>query len=333
MTTAAAQETRVDLLVVGAGPVGLYATYYAGFRGLSVAVIDSLEEPGGQVTASYPEKLIYDVAGFPGIRGADLIAGLTAQANHHEHELILGDTALTLESADADTYRVTTAAGRTIIARAVLIAAGLGSFTPKALPAATGPLGAKVLSFVPSLSAFDGKDVAIVGGGDSAVDWALAAAERAKSVTVIHRRPRFRAHESSVQEMIASDVTVIAPGELVELIGDDDITQIVVDPLDGSGTLSTLDCDLVVAALGFTSNLGPVLDWGVEFEGRHVAVDPTMRTSRERIYAVGDVSEYTGKVRLIAVGFGEAAIAVNHIAADLDPTLQIFPGHSTSNES
>lgn len=186
---------------------------------------------------------------------------------------------------------------------------------------------------MPSLSAFDGRDVAIVGGGDSAVDWALAAAERANSVTVIHRRPRFRAHESSVQEMIASDVTVIAPGELVELIGDDDIRQIRVDQFDGSGEPTTYDCDLVVAALGFSSNLGPILAWGIDFEGRHIAVDPTMRTSLERVYAIGDVSEYAGKVRLIAVGFGEAAIALNHIAADLDPDSQIFPGHSTSNES
>jgi thioredoxin reductase (NADPH) len=132
--------------------------------------------------------------------------------------------------------------------------------------------------------------------------------------------------------MMNSAITVIAPGELVELIGKDDISQIAVDHFDGSDAPVTHDCDLVVAALGFSSSLGPLLDWGLDFSGRHIVVAPTMQTSRERVYAVGDVSTYPGKVRLISVGFGEAAIAVNHIAADLDPTAQLFPGHSTSTE-
>ncbi|MDP1702081.1 MAG: NAD(P)/FAD-dependent oxidoreductase [Aestuariivirga sp.] len=316
-----------DIVIVGAGPVGLYAAYYAGFRGLKTTVVDALPEAGGQITAMYPEKEIRDVAGFASIRGTELVNNLLQQAAQHDYNLLLSETVGELDTADDGLYRLTTSEGRVIVTRAILIAAGLGSFTPKSLPTIQAPLPEGVLHFVPKLSALDGQDVVIVGGGDSAVDWALAAIPRAKSVAVVHRRARFRAHEANVEEMRSGRVRIIAPGEIQELRAGISVEAVVVRQ-PGAGD-QVLPCDKLIMALGFTSDLGPLGAWGLERIGIHFCVRPDMQTSRERIFAAGDVSEYPGKVRLISVGFGEAAIAVNHIAAAIDPAQQVFPGHST----
>ena len=322
-------EADYDVVVVGAGPVGLYAAYYAGFRGLRVAVVDPLPQVGGQVTALYPEKLIHDVAGFRAVRGQDLVDGLVEQMAQWSPDLYLDEQAAHLQAGDTLTVKL--GSGQALTTRGLLLAAGLGSVSPKPLPAAANFQGSGLVHFVPSLSAFDGRDVVVVGGGDSAVDWALAAAERARSVTLVHRRRGFRAHQASLDALGSTPVRQILEAEVSAVHGTRAVDAVTVTTHSPGGSASAdLPCDLLVAALGFNTALGPIAEWGLEMDGRHVAVGPEMRTSIPRVYAAGDVSAYPGKVRLIAVGFGEAAIAVNHLAAELDPSAGIFPGHSTN---
>jgi thioredoxin reductase (NADPH) len=318
----------VDVAVLGAGPVGLYGAYYAGFRGLSVAVIDGLEQIGGQVTSLYPEKEIHDVAGFRSIRGADLVQGLVEQAAQFQPLYLLARQATAYERT-VDGHLLTLSDGTLVRSRAVLICAGLGSMEPKPLPAAKSWAGAGLVYSVPQLSVLDGRDVVVVGGGDSAVDWANAAHGRASSVAVVHRRRSFRAHESSVERMKEAGTRLMLDSEVSALHEGGDGTLAEVSVRENDGSEQRIPCDLLVASLGFTTKLGPITTWGMEFDGRHVKVGSDMQTSLPGVYAAGDVSEYAGKVRLISVGFGEAAIAVNHLAASLDPGSQIFPGHST----
>ena len=316
---------EIDLLVIGAGPTGLFATYYAGFRGLSVAIVDSLPELGGQITAMYPEKQILDVAGFPSVKGRDLVEGLVAQAATAHPEYFLDRTATTLTD-DGDTVTVGLDDGTAIRAKAVLITAGIGKFSPRALPAGDGWVGRGLEFFVPSFAPYAGKDVVIVGGGDSAFDWALHLEPVAQSVTLVHRRDAFRAHERTVQQVRDSAVEIVTRAEVSALRGNGvlESVEIIVD-----GEATTRPAQAVVAALGFIADLGPLQQWGIEVSKRHVLVDPSMRTNRARVFAAGDITEYTGKVRLIAVGFGEAATAVNNAAVAIDPSAHVFPGHSS----
>jgi thioredoxin reductase (NADPH) len=316
-----------DLLVIGAGPTGLFATYYAGFRGLRVAVVDSLPELGGQITAMYPEKQILDVAGFPTIKGRDLVEGLVAQAGTAHPEYFLDRTASSLRH-DGDSVTIGLDDGAEIRAGAVLITAGIGKFSPRPLPAGDGWLGRGLEFFVPSFTPYAGKDVVIVGGGDSAFDWALHLEPVARSVTLVHRRDAFRAHARTVEQVRSSSVRILTKAEVTAFRGDG-----VVECVDvlADGEELTLPAQAVVAALGFVADLGPLQQWGIDVAKRHVVVDSAMRTSLERVFAAGDVTEYPGKVRLIAVGFGEAATAVNNAAVVIDPAAHLFPGHSSDN--
>jgi thioredoxin reductase (NADPH) len=318
----------VDVVILGAGPVGLYGAYYAGFRGLSVAIVDALPETGGQISALYPEKEIHDVAGFRSVRGAELINNLVAQAAQFDPRYLLGSQATTYEHS-GDRHEVGLADGTTVRARAVLLCAGLGSMEPKPLPAAKGFTGAGLAYSVPRLSHMTDKHLVVVGGGDSAVDWANAGHGRAASVAIVHRRRAFRAHASSVDRMKSSGTRLLLDAEVGALHTDADGSLAAITVRTTDGSVEHVECTMLVAALGFTTKLGPVATWGMEFDGRHVKVGSDMQTSLPGVYAAGDVSEYAGKVRLISVGFGEAAIAVNHLAASLDPGSQIFPGHST----
>ncbi len=318
----------VDVLVVGAGPTGLFAAYYAGFRGLSVAVVDSLPEPGGQVTAMYPEKMIFDVAGFPEVRGRDLVAGLVDQAAQYEPTYLLGRHATELSDVEGGLL-VGTSEGGAVRTGAVLVTAGIGEFNPRPLPAGGDWLGRGVVHFIPELGVHRGHDVVVVGGGDSAFDWALALHPIAASVTLVHRRARFRAQEGLVRKVQDLGVPLITEAEIAEIRGDDHgVHEVDLKLADGNGR--ALPAQTVVAALGFTADLGPIESWGLRLEKRSITVDTTMATNRPRVYAAGDVASYPGKVKLIATGFGEAATAVNNIAVALDPGARLFPGHSTN---
>ena len=310
-------------MIVGAGPVGLFGAYYAGVRKLSIAVLDSLEEPGGQITAMYPEKSIFDVAGFPAIRGRDLIEQLLAQAAPFSPNYLLGHQAVGLERGGGG-FAVTTSAGLRIECRAIVITGGIGTFTPRPLPTGGEYLGRGLVHFVPDPSAYTGQNVVVVGGGDSALDWALMLEPIAKTVTVVHRRAEIRAHPYSVELLTASSVVMVTDAQISAVRGDPSVTEI--DILVGDVT-RTLPCEKLVAALGFTANLGPLLEWGIDIRKRQISVDTMGRTTVPGIYAAGDIVEYQGKVKLIATGFGEVATAVNNAAAYLNPDVSAFPGH------
>jgi len=321
---------EVDILIVGAGPVGLYGAYYCGERSLSCAVVDSLSEVGGQVTAMYPEKQIYDVAGFPAITGRELVRGLAAQASQRDPSYLLDQEAQQLKKLDDGRFRVTTTRTE-VVAGAVIVTGGIGTFTPRTLPAGEEFLGRGLAYFVPSSQEYVGRDVLIVGGGDSAIDWALMLEPLASKVTLVHRREQFRAHGASVEKVRQLDVDMITNAQVTELQGDRVLERAVVS-VKGEDEPRVVEVDKVVAALGFTANLGPLREWGLELaDNRHLVVDTAMRTSLPGVFAAGDITEYDGKVRLISVGFGEVATAVNNAAVYLDPTAHVFPGH-TSNE-
>lgn len=323
-------DLRVDMLIVGAGPAGLYGAYYAGFRGMSVALMDTLPEPGGQVTAMYPEKMIYDVAGFPAVKGRDLVAGLVKQADQFKPTYLLGEQAAEIEHDEEDSgVLVATAQGSRVLAKAMIITGGLGTFTPRPLPVGTEYLGRGLVYFVPSLAVYEHKDVLIVGGGDSAFDWALALEPIARSVTLVHRHDRWRAHEHSVDLVMRSSVTVMTFQTVSAVRGEPDVTEVEVSHVKTKET-STLPVQGLVAALGFTSDLGPFTSWGLTIDNRHVVVDTSMATGVRRVFAAGDITEYPGKVRLIATGFGEVATAVNNAAPVINPGAHVFPGHSSA---
>jgi thioredoxin reductase len=319
-------QIETDLVIIGAGPTGLFAAYYAGFRGLRVAVVDSLPELGGQITAMYPEKQILDVAGFPSVKGRDLVEGLVEQANTAEPEYLLDRTATGLSHGDDD-VTVTLDDGTEVTAKALLITAGIGKFSPRPLPAGDGWLGRGMEFFVPSFAPYAGKDIVIVGGGDSAFDWAIHLEPVARSIALVHRRDAFRAHGRTVQAVRDSGVEMITKAQVTGLFGDPTVAEVEIT-VDGEEP-TRRPAQAVVAALGFIADLGPLQQWGIDVEKRHILVNPAMRTNLARVFAAGDITEYPGKVRLIAVGFGEAATAVNNAAVVIDPSAHIFPGHSS----
>ncbi|MEV0647018.1 NAD(P)/FAD-dependent oxidoreductase [Phytomonospora sp. NPDC050363] len=328
MTNVSGRPDKTDIAIIGAGPTGLFAAYYAGFRGLAVTLIDALPEPGGQITAMYPEKMIFDVAGFPEIRGRDLVENLVKQAAPFNPGYRLGRRAEQLSYDEENLPRLTMDDGSTLDCGAVLITGGIGSFTSRPLPAADGFTGEGIVYFVPQLAVHADEDVVVVGGGDSAFDWALALHPIARSVTIVHRRDKFRAHAHTVERVKALDVPIVVNAQVTALHGHERVTGVEV-AVKGEDGPRSLPADTIVAALGFVADLGPLTEWGLELDRRHILVDPSMATNLPRVFAAGDITEYAGKVRLIATGFGEAATAVNNAAVAIDPSAHLFPGHSS----
>ena len=324
----ATEKHERDLLIIGAGPAGLFSAYYGGFRGMSMAIMDSLPEPGGQVSALYPEKQIFDVAGFPSIKGQDLIDNCVAQAAHFDPLYLLGHRAEDLEHLD-DHVLVRSHKGTEVRCKAVIITGGIGTFTPRPLPDSEDWEGRGLMYFVPRLDVLAGLDVLIVGGGDSAFDWATSLEPIAKSVTLVHRRDRFRAHEHSVSTVMDSSVEVLTHWEVTSIRGNEQVREVTIFN-NQTDDQRVLEVQAVVAALGFKADLGPLKRWGLKQEARKVVVDTTMATSLPRVFAAGDITSYEGKVDLIAVGFGEAAIAINNAATVVDPSARLFPGHSSA---
>jgi ferredoxin/flavodoxin---NADP+ reductase len=317
-----------DVVIVGAGPVGLYGAYCAGFRGLRVVVIDSLPAIGGQVAALYPDKIVRDVAGIPSLPGRDLVDGLAAQAAQFDPLYLLSSTAATLHPQDCG-LRIALDDGTVVAARGAVITAGIGTFSPRPLEVGEEYLGRGLSYLVADLDAYRGARVVVVGGGDSALDWALAVQPVAASVTVVHRRARFRAHAASVAEAVARGIDLRLDSTIEELAGSDRLEKARIATRGGHHEY--IEVNEVIAALGFVSDLGVIADWGVELSGRHVRTDQRLRTSVPLVYAAGDVADYPGKVRLMSVGFGEVATAVGNLAVEIDPELTLFPGHSTDH--
>jgi thioredoxin reductase (NADPH) len=319
-------ELETDLLIVGAGPAGLYGAYYAGFRGMSVTLVDSLPELGGQVSALYPEKAILDVAGFVNVKGRELVEQLVAQASSARPNYLLGRTA-TKVVVDDDGVTMGLDDGTVVRSKVVIITAGIGKFTARPLPAGEGWEDRGLVFFVPSFAEYAGRDVVIVGGGDSAFDWAYNLEPIASSITLVHRRDQFRAHQATVDAVLSGRTEVITKAQVTALNGEHHVESVDITTADGE--VVTRPAQSVVAALGFVADLSAMKEWGLEFDKRHIKVDTAMRTNLPRVFAAGDITEYDGKVRLISVGFGEVATAVNNAAVLVDPSAHVFPGHSS----
>jgi thioredoxin reductase (NADPH) len=316
------QIKTVDVAIVGAGPVGLFAVFECGMLGLSACVVDTLETIGGQCAALYPEKPIFDIPAWPRITGGDLIARLEEQAAPFNPEILLNQQVARLSGAAGD-WQVETSAGVVIHARAVLIAAGAGAFGPNRPPLenlADYEKTGCVRYAVRRMEDCAGKRVVIAGGGDSAVDWALNLASVAASVAVVHRRPKFRAAPDSLARLnalaAAGTVELVVPYQLAGLAGENgQLTGVQVSTLDGAER--TLPADLLLPFFGLSMELGPLAEWGLNLERNHITVAPdSMVTSTPGIFAIGDVATYPGKLKLILTGFSEAALAA-HSARDL----------------
>ncbi len=319
-----------DITIIGGGPTGLFAAYYAGFRGLTAKIVDSLPELGGQLTAAYPEKYIYDVPGFPKILARDLVKNLVAQARPYSPTLCLGESVQKLERSGDNRLRVISDSAEHL-SSVLIITAGQGMYTPRRLKGAESFEGKGLHYTVTRTEEFRDKDLLIIGGGDSAVEWALHLEQVAHTVTLIHRRDRFRAHEENVRRLLDnSRVTVKLSHRPKELRGEERITEAVIVHTKTQAE-EILQVDSVLACLGFSSNLGAIADWGLELEGRDsIKVNTKMETNIPGVYAAGDVTGFPGKVKLIVTGFGEAATAVNNAAHYIDPQMRVFPGYSTT---
>lgn len=323
------QTEVVDMTIIGGGPVGLFTAFYAGMRQASVKIIESLPQLGGQLTALYPEKFIYDIAGFPKISAEDLVNRLTEQMHQFEPMICLGQSVEVVEK-EGDIFKITTNK-ETHYSKTVIITAGNGAFQPRKMNIDSEEkfTGKNLHYFVQDLQQFAGKKVVLFGGGDSAVDWALMLEPIAEKVTIIHRRDKFRAHEHSVELLKQSNVEILTPYVPVELVGEDNIEKVIVKETRGEGVLE-IEADDVLVNYGFVSSLGPINNWGLEIEKNSIVVNSKMETNIEGIYATGDICTYEGKVKLIATGFGESPIAVSNAKVRIDPTARVQTQHSTT---
>lgn len=326
------QDQKVyDITIIGGGPVGLFTAFYGGMRQASVKIIESLPQLGGQLSALYPEKYIYDVAGFPKVRAQELINNLKDQMAKFEPTTALEQSVEKLEKQDDGIFKLTT--NKEIhYTKTVVITAGNGAFQPRRLEldSAAQYEGKNLHYFIDDLNQFAGKKVVVFGGGDSAVDWALMLEPIAEKVTIVHRRDKFRAHEHSVENLNNSKVEIKTPYIPAELIRNDNgISGVVLEGVNDKEK-ETLDVDAVICNYGFVSSLGPIKEWGLEIEKNSIVVNSKMETNIPGIYAAGDICTYDGKVKLIACGFGEAPTAVNNAKAYIDPKAKIQPLHSSS---
>lgn len=320
-----------DVTIVGGGPVGLFGAFYAGLRGMKTKIIEALPQLGGQPMALYPEKYIYDVGGHQAILAKDLIAELIRQAKQFNPTIVLDQAVEELERV-GDVWKLTTAKEEHL-SKTVIITAGMGAFQPKKLPLEgleKYENGNGVDYTVRKLDDYRGKRVLVVGGGDSAVDWANMLEPVAGSVTLIHRRDTFRAHAASVEQMRNSSVVVKTPFETKALHGEERLEAVTIVN-NRTKEEETLQVDACIFALGFTPDLSRVSRWGLEMENDAIVVKNfKMETSLPGVFAAGDVAGYDGKIKLIATGFGEVATAINHAATWVDPKARTNPVHSSS---
>ncbi|HEY9166786.1 MAG TPA: NAD(P)/FAD-dependent oxidoreductase [Candidatus Kryptonia bacterium] len=325
------QDEIFDVTIIGGGPVGLYGAFYAGLRVMKTKILDALPELGGQLVALYPEKYIYDVAGFPRILAKELAKNLIEQALMFDPTVCSGEKVVTLKSpAPGGVFELFTDKGNAHYTKSVILTAGIGAFKPKKLDARGIDTFEDhgVYYFVTDKSVFKDKEILIVGGGDSAVDWALNLLDTAKKITLIHRRDEFRAHEESVRELMSSPVVVRTFHELKSISGNSSPEEAVICD-NRTREESKLKVEAVVLNLGFHADIGPVKEWGLELEKGGIKVNHKMETNIVGIFAAGDVASHPGKLKLISTGFGEVATAVNFAKNLLDPASRIYPGHSS----
>lgn len=325
-------KTIYDITIIGGGPVGLWTAFYAGLRGMTVNIIESLSELGGQPAILYPEKKIYDIPAFPVLTGSELTENLLQQLTRFEETTIfsLKEEVQTFEKREGIFHIQTDKAEH--LSRAIIIACGNGAFAPRLLGVNDEELYADQSLFynVRQLEQFTGKNVVIFGGGDSAVDWANALESIAANVTVVHRRDSFRAHEHSVDVMKSSRINLLTPYIPVAISGKDgQVSSVTVQKVKEEETVE-LAADAIIVSFGFATNNKNLKHWNVDYKRTSIHVSQTYQTSQEGVFAIGDAADYDGKVELIATGFGEAPIAVNEAIKYAYPNKDNRPVHSTS---
>ena len=328
-----------DLTVIGAGPVGMCTAFWAGMREADARLVDSLPELGGQLTTLYPEKWIFDVPGHPKVLARDLVELLRVQALEQFDVPVHLDTtaeAISWEGEGEDRVIVLHTNRAKMRSRAVVIAGGHGAFEPKKLPGydLTPWEGRGAHYIVGEKSVFEGKRVLIIGGGDSACDWVINLLDTASEVSLVHRREGFRAHELTVGQVLQAadrgDVALHVPYQIKEVLGDASVERVVLFHSDDEAHEVELEVDAILLQLGFKTALGPLKDWGFEVVKGAIVVDQLMATSLERVWACGDITTFDGKLKLIATGFAESAIAVAQAVHEIRPEVKLQPKYSTN---
>ena len=325
-----------DITIIGGGPTGLFALFYAGMRQVSAQIVDALPELGGQLAALYPEKFIFDVAGFPQILARDLVRALVEQNKRFGGDVHLGQRITGLEK-DGGHFVLVTETDR-FPTKTLVIAAGIGAFSPRRLPQACAEpwYGRGIYDVVTDPERFRGQRVVIVGGGDTAFDWGVQLLARAANVTIVHRTDRFRAHDATVNEFRAAveagRASLYTFHELHDVVCKTDserFSHIMLRDVKAK-TTHEIEADVVLPMLGFVSDMGVISEWGLTFVKDEIVVNTAMETGQPGIWAAGDVTTYPGKLKLIASGFSEAAIAVNQAVHWIYPEKKVAPGHSSN---
>lgn len=320
-----------DITIIGGGPSGMFTAFYAGLRQAKVKIIEALPQLGGQPGMLYAEKKIYDIPALPAITGGELVDNLNEQLSRFETTVCCGEEAFDLTKREDGIIEIQTSKQKHY-SKAVIISAGNGAFRPRKLEIAHAELyeNANLHYFVNNIESFRDKTVAICGGGDSAVDWALTLEPIAKKVILVHRRPQFRAQEHSIHLLSKSSVEILTPYVPITINGDGKtLSSVVLQEVRKDNTLE-IEIDDFLINYGFSSSIGPMKKWGFEVKGNAIAINSKMETTMPGVYAVGDVSSYEGKVKLIATGFGEAPTAVNNAMVYINPDTRVQPMHSTS---
>jgi thioredoxin reductase (NADPH) len=322
-----------DITIIGGGPSGLFAAFYAGLRAAKTKIIDSLPQLGGQLATLYPDKYIYDIPGFPRVLAREFVDRQVEQALEHDPAVCLNEKVIRLTRRQDGLLELETEPGILHLSRTAIIAAGVGAFVPRKLdvPGVQRMEGKGIYYFVENLDEFSGRRVLVVGGGDTALDWAHSLLGTAAQVTLIHRRGTFRAHEQSVADILASECDVLRHHELQALHGKDRVEAATIFN-NRTGDEQTIDIDAIVLGLGFLANLGPIKTWGLDIVRNSILVDSTFQTNLRGVYAVGDISTYDGKLKLIATATAEAAVAVNYAKNFIDPEAKVAPGHSSDRD-
>jgi thioredoxin reductase (NADPH) len=318
-----------DLTIIGGGPTGIFAAFQCGMNNITCRIVESMSQLGGQLAALYPEKHIYDVAGFPEVPAISLVESLWKQAERYAPDVVLGETVTKYTKLEDGTFETETNTGSVYRSRALLIAAGLGAFEPRTLPQ-LGDIshltGSSVFYAVRSINDFKGKNVIIVGGGDSALDWTVGLMKTAASVTLVHRGHEFQGHGKTAHEVLEAK----ASGRLAVYL---DTEIVCLEEVGGelsrlhlrsrSGVERALDAERLLILIGFKSNLGPLAGWDLELQDNALVVDTHMKTSVDGLYAAGDIAYYPGKLKIIQTGLSEATMAVRHSLSYIKPGEKI----------
>ncbi|ATA92122.1 ferredoxin--NADP(+) reductase [Capnocytophaga canimorsus] len=325
---------QTDIIIIGAGPTGLFAVFEAGLLKLKCHLIDALPQPGGQLAELYPKKPIFDIPGYPSVGAGELIDNLMEQIKQFQPEFTLSETAEKIDKLEDGTFIVTTNKGTQIKGKAVAIAGGLGTFEPRKpeIPNLEAYEEKGVEYFVKNPEQFRGKNIVIAGGGDSALDWSIFLANVAASVTLVHRRNEFRGALDSVEKVQKlkneGKINLLTPAEVVEVIGNGKVEAVVVEK---EGERQTLPTDYFIPLFGLVPKLGPIANWGLEIEKNAIKVNNALdyQTNIEGIYAIGDVNTYPGKLKLILCGFHEATLMCQSVYNRLNPNKKYVLKYTT----